>query len=340
MKQLGRALGLGFALVNTACGSNSAGAPSPSITVPSSSAHEETPHAGSPYRQAVADAVAAAKEKGWLKKDVVEVVPNSAAIVLYEPTAEQAPAPRLTRFDAVAAGGASVSGQSGMVDVAKTKSGGLLWDLRGDGERFVVLQLTTCGASCGQAQPKVLELTPKGFSDAGTAPVCPTCISDHDHDHVPEFTYPMLTLKVAPCSRASCGPSYALQVDVRGYESWESGRFDRELRDFIPLYFDLLRKTKRDAERVRRAANKQAICPLNALRVAAESYVYGRLIGEGEADALKAADQLMSGYSMGPCEKEYDLLAPARSWGELRADLRAMQLPALQRYRARKPGPG
>jgi hypothetical protein len=179
----------------------------------------------------------------------------------------------------------------------------------------------------------VLDLTAAGFADAKSAPECPTCATDLDRDRIPEFAYRMVTLKVAPCARASCGPSYALEVQVRGLESWEGGRFERDLRDFIPLYFDRLRTAKRDAARARRARNKSDVCPLNALKVAAELYIYGQLIGEQQADALKGADAAMAGYSMGPCEREYDLLGPSRTWGELREELTRVSLPKLERRR-------
>ncbi|HMR77913.1 MAG TPA: hypothetical protein PKD61_22540 [Polyangiaceae bacterium] len=316
--------------------------PSAAQTTPAQPIVNSAPPAGAPapqselqrLRKHLAHAEEKARHAGWLKKEVVEIPDPPAAIVLYEPAPDQAPATLVARFDAVSAAGSQVlTGQSGMVDVQKTKQGALLWDLRGNGSRSVVLHLTPCGASCGQAQPRVLDLTAAGFADATAAPECPTCATDLDRDRIPEFAYRMVNLKVAACARVSCGPSYALEVQVRGLESWEAGAFQRDLRDFIPLYFDRLRDAKRDAKRARRAKNKSEVCPLNALRVASELYVYGQLIGEKEADALKSADAVMAGYSMGPCEQEYDLLGPPRTWGELREELTKVKLQKLERWR-------
>ncbi len=307
---------------------------SPVAQVPAAPAGAATESGGQSLSQSIAQAEEEAKRAGWLKKEIVEIPEPPAAIILYEPVPEQAPATLIARFDAVSAAGSDVvSGESGMIDVLKTRKGALLWDLRGDGSHHVVLHLTPCGANCGQAQPRVLELTQRGFVNAKTAPECPTCVTDVDRDRVPEFAYRMFALKVAPCARSSCGPSYALEVAVRGVESWEGGRYERGLRDFIPLYFDRLRKAKRDAKRVRSAKNKSQICPLNALRVAAESYVYGRLIGEKEPHALKTADKIMAGYTMAPCSREFDLLAPPRTWGEIRDELTKASLPKLDRRR-------
>jgi len=272
-----------------------------------------------------------AERAGWVVKQVLEIPEHHAALVVYDPAPERAPAYKVARVDAVGAGAYQViSSESGMVDVMKTRAGAPIWDLRGDGSKSVVIHLTPCGASCGVAKPLVLELEGDAFKKPTSVPECPTCIRDDDKDGVPELELRLAALSVAPCSRASCGPAGALVVEVRGVERWSGGRYARDLALLVPLYRERLGATERDADAVRRTAEKARICPLNALSVAARRFVYGRMTGESRGDALKAADRVMHGWDTKPCSKEYDLLAPPKRWEELRKELEGLSLPLLE----------
>jgi hypothetical protein len=280
-------------------------------------------------------AIATAKKEGWLPTKTVDVPGRNAAIVLYEPTPETAPAHKSMRADAVGASGAPYSLQSGVIDVVETSEKSLLWDLTGAGPRFVVLNLTRCEPQCGIPSPVVMELgSDDAFARRRDAPECPTCIQDADRDGIPELLFRMVDLKIAPCSRASCGPETALLVQVRGLESWDGERFARNLNSFVPLYRARLEAARAEVKRVKRATKKK-VCPLSAIRVAAELFVYSRLTGANEIDAFKEADKLMAGYSTDPCRTEYDLLAPPRTWVELRSELVAKKLPVLDAERKR-----
>ncbi len=297
----------------------------------------KAPTAQRTFRDNLRRATANATADGWIVKETIEIPGHNAAILLLEPTAEKAPAYKLERFVAVGAGPFVVhTGESGMIDVMKTKKGRLTWDLRGDGSAYVVLHLTPCGANCGVATPKVLELVKDAFVEPKAVPSCPTCIQDGDRDGIPEFAYRMFALSIAPCARVSCGPSLALQLEVRGLESWEGGRFAKNLRDFTPLYFERLKRVQRAARRAKKVRDKSKRCPLGALQVAAELYVYGQLIGEKPDQAMKNADDVMRGYDTAPCSGEYDLLEAPRPWSELRAELLKQKLPVLDVRRAKR----
>jgi hypothetical protein len=287
-------------------------------------------------RDKVASAIARAKREGWIHKQTTEVPGRAAAIALYDPAPDSAPAFKAMRADAIGVSGSPYTLRSGVVDVVKTRKQSVLWDLTGEGARFVVLHLTRCEPQCGAPEPVVLELDAEdGFSRKREAPQCPTCIDDADRDGVPEFDYRMIDLQIAPCSRASCGPETALLVQVRGVEAWDGERFVTNLRSFVPHYRARLAAARAEVKRVRRAAKKQNTCPLSALRVAAELFVYSRLTGVAEIDAFKESDRLMAGYSTDPCRVEYDLLAPPRSWVELRSELVSEKLPVLDAERKR-----
>jgi hypothetical protein len=286
--------------------------------------------------QAARRAIEAADRDGWIPKQTVQIQERNAVVVLYEPKPESAPATKAMRADAIGVTGAPYTIQSGIIDVVKSPNQSVLWNLTGDGPRFVILNLVRCEPHCGAPAPVVLELSPRDeFSRAKSAPQCPTCIQDADRDGVPEFTFRMVELEIAPCSRVSCGPEVALRVQVRGFESWDGARFARNLRSFVPLYDRRLQAARAEVKRVRKASKKKTTCPLDAVRVAAELFAYGRLTGVTELAAFKEADTLMAGYSTAPCSREFDLLARPRSWVELRSELVSEKLPVLDADRAR-----
>jgi hypothetical protein len=331
-----------LALALQACGGGETTNRPSAVPVPTTVKSKQPPtsdevKADRAFRAHLQDVQREANRKGWLVSEVVTIPERRAAIVLYDPSERIAKATKTARYEAVSEHGPVLSGESGMIDVVKTKRDALLWDLTGRGSDSVVLHLTPCGPHCGQAKASVLSLRNGRFEVPAHTPECPTCIQDQDRDGTPEFTYRMFALKIAPCARASCGPASALEVEVRGIESYHDGKYARDLRDFVPMYFDRLKEARTVARRVRRATGKSKTCPLNALRTAAEIYVYGRLIGENEPAALKDADSIMRGYDFRPCSKEYDLLDSPKDWEALRGELTAQTLPELQVRRTAAP---
>lgn len=274
-----------------------------------------------------------AEAAGWRKKEVVELGPD-AAIAIYKKARQAKNAPRSARADAITAGEyAPQSFVNGIIDVARAPGGSFFWDLRGDKGTSVVLNLTPCAAHCGVPAPKVVELIAGKFVTPSTQPECATCMGDRNHDGVPEFEVALLRLDVAPCSRVSCGPSLFLRVEVRGYEAWDGTKYARELPEFEQLYFEKLKKTKAEILRAKRAKKRGKICPLSVVQTAAELFVYSRYIGESRGDALDQADELMKGYSLEPCRREYELLGPPKTWPDLLSELSSAKLPELARKR-------
>jgi hypothetical protein len=273
---------------------------------------------------------------GWRVTKVTEIPGHHAAIVTYHPDRQHAMAYKTARVDAVSGGAYRViSNQSGMIDLMRTPSGALTWDLRGDGKSSVVINLTPCGANCGVAKSMVLELDGDHFFVPPSTPACPTCMKDDDRNGVPEFERGLVRLVVAPCSRASCGPSAELMVEVRGLETWDGQKYADDLAELRPLYFERLKRARHEADTVQRESQKSKICPVGAIQAAADLFVYSRFIGESRGDALRLAARVMKGYDTTPCSTEYDLLASPKPWSDLVAELGHVELPPLERAATR-----
>ncbi len=312
------------------------------VPAPSSSESSEPPAPEDPalarklaFQNNLQRALAAARDAGWVENRRITIPGHDAVLVIYEPTPDKAQAMIQQRVDAIGAAPDNViTRDAGMIDVSRTKDGKVLWDLRGKGADSVLVELTPCGAHCGVPTTLALELHDDRFSVADSAPACPTCIHDLDGDGIPEFDFPLIQLSIGPCSYASCGNSYALEVDVQGYESWDGKRFAKNLELFKTLYERALQNAEQEAKQLG-AAPKAGVCPTDALRVAGELYAYGRLTGEPLGTALAAADAVMKGYSTKPCTKQHDLLAAPKSWRVLRGELSKTSLPTLDAKRSK-----
>ena len=269
-----------------------------------------------------------AQELGWVLKSKRLVENRLAGLLFYSKSDVKNQERRRERFDAVSLA-ATISRESGRIELALDRSKRPLWRLRGDEREYVVVQLTSCEKrrDCGHARALVLELSGSGFAVAQAAPQFPASLQDADRDGVPEFTYPLVGLEIATCRRKSCGPTRTLMATVLGYESYRGGDLRRDLRSLVPLYMRRLAESRRAAQRLARVRGRKSICPLAAIKVAAELYVYARLVGERSEVAMAPADKLMKEYSTGACFKEYELLDRAKTWPELRKELVEIALP-------------
>lgn len=278
-----------------------------------------------------------ARAGGWELSRRIDLPGHRAAVLVFDPVPERAEARVTSRVIAVGAGsdGREVVRDSGMVDVMQTEQGSFLWDLTGDGARFVLIGLTPCAANCQRTETLVLELgAGDDFTVLDSAPGCPSCARDEDGDGIPEFETPLVSLELGGCPRVACGPLYALMVEVSGYESWNGKRFSKELALFAPLYVKRLAAARQAARAFPPAAGAKPSCPVDELRTAAELYVYGVLSGVSPDAAAREMDAVMKGRSTAPCEAERSMFQPPASWPELRAKVRAASLPVLATKRS------
>ncbi|MBE7481645.1 MAG: hypothetical protein HS104_16900 [Polyangiaceae bacterium] len=186
----------------------------------------------------------------------------------------------------------------------------------------LVFQDIICGANCSGRRDDdiVLRFSNGRWSRPKAVPKRPYTHQDWDGDGVPEFTYPILSMKAYDCSDTMCRSLAANIVEVRGIEQWDGVRFTANLSALLPWY-------KREAERARaQATNNEGEtqakepddCPANALSLAAARYIYGVVDGEAKADAMAAADRFA---------RRLDTSACTIDWSALRSRAMAAKLP-------------
>ncbi len=210
------------------------------------------------------------------------------------------------------------------VRVARSHDG-LLFDLRGDGARFIVIRLEPDGGTA------VLELDGDTLRETDATPRNPTQGTDLDGDGVPEFPAPLVEIDLGPCPSTVCGPDAEKSIVIQGYESWDGATFSRGLAALQPLYARRLWQARAEAADLGAVGRrtKAAACPLDALRVAGEVFTYGVLAGQNREAAIREADAAMTGYSTAPCQRLLSMPQLPRAWRRIRADLRGESLPVL-----------
>lgn len=269
-------------------------------------------------------AVAAAAD--WRATKRTDLPGDMGAIVEYEPTeTNQGP------------DGLGLPTRYGRIDViTKSRAVTLLgtyeleWrdckpvvSLTGGAPDTLVFQEYVCGAmNCSgiSEEDTVLTFRDGRWARPKALPKRPYTHQDWEGDGMPEFTFPILSVKAYECSDATCRSMAANIVEVRGIEQWDGVRFTANLSALLPWY-------KREAGRVRaQATNNEGgtqakepdDCPANALSLAAARYIYGVADGEAKADAMAAADRFA---------RRLDTSACTIHWSALRSRAMAAKLP-------------
>lgn len=289
-------------------------------------AFPKTTRAADNLAPVVARAQADALRDRWQPTNTVVASPD-AAIVFSQSGSGGLDA--MTRADAVSTTGAPIRLEASRLDIAKPATGGVLWNLRGDGARFLVVLPSSCGANCQPEAPRVLELLPTGWARPAQVPERPDSARDEDGDGVPELSFTLAHVHVAPCPRVSCGHTYEVGVTVDGLEGWDGARFARNRPSFRRLYEARLAAAKAEAFNLQTYGDKRQ-CPTAALSAAARVYLYSRILGEPDAIALRSADTAMQGFDTARCaEPTGPANGTPKPWPAIRAELARTQLPSL-----------
>lgn len=274
---------------------------------------------------AIARSQADAAREGWQTAEAVAVA-RDAALLVYR----GGPSGVMMRIDAVDANGPTVRTEANQIVISKPPTSGSLWNLRGDGARFVVLEPSTCGANCQPEASRVLELLPTGWTRPAEAPERPQSARDEDGDGVPELLFTVAHVHIAACPRVSCGSTYELAVNVDGLEGWDGAHYARDRASFRRLYEARLAAAKADAFRIQTYGDRRT-CPTEAISAAARVYVYSRILGEPDAIALRSADTAMQGFDTAACaEPNGPANSTPKPWASIRSELGRTKLPNLR----------
>ncbi|HQY64829.1 MAG TPA: protein kinase [Polyangiaceae bacterium] len=277
---------------------------------------------------AVAAARAAAVSKGWKYEGMSAVPGHSAAIVQYS----KSPGGALpqARMDFVGAGPV-VSLEATTLEQKKSGEHEM-WNLAGDGRRFVVIE--GAAAMPQTASERTIELVGDTWRESSPAPGWPTRGVDEDGDGVPEIPAHIVGLTIVQCPRVSC-PTYGKGVSVQGIMGWDGAGFAKDLASFVPLYRARLARARADAVTLRAARIDPSECPTAALDAAARVYVYATLTGVDRAAAMREADDTMARYSLSACKDDMTFNDSFKDWQVLRSELWKTPLPSLTRARRR-----
>jgi hypothetical protein len=304
--------------------------PAVRVAAPDASVLVASPSSHTSLELSILGARIAAEAVGWKHEETSRVTGRELAFVRYGSPASA----QQGLFELVGATGAPLRLQASTFRVVPPKAGGALWDLRGDGARFAIIETEECGANCQPAEHHVFEARGDTWARPASAPARPTEGRDEDHDGIPEFPVALAHLKIASCSRVACGPTYELAIEVEGLESWDGQRFARDLLALKPLYMGRMAAAGSAGRAARARTDKASVCPIEALQAASNIFVYLRVAGVDAAQALAEADKTMAGYTTEACNHEgpqAGWLSDVRPWSVLRAELFGTAVPQMTR---------
>ena len=185
--------------------------------------------------------------------------------------------------------------------ILSAPNGALLWNLRGNGPRFLVLEESLCNFATS-INIFGLDENDEWFVVEGDArPSCVTCTPPKEQisGGAPLFSRFAVSMTVA-----SGGPYFPTSAVVYVIEAWDGQRFRADLPAFMPLYEKRLAAARKAGKQARAVGSKG--CNVEVFVRAGEIYVYSRMLGKPEKVALAEADELVRGISTKACEKNHE----------------------------------
>jgi hypothetical protein len=261
------------------------------------------------------------------------VVTTDAAIIEYDRDPAQVGIPgSLVFVDLLAVGQPSPVRATGQTSATAL----VLGDIYGDGTLNVDVELTICvdmndpshelaepygndwagHGSCGVIRRGHYALRPSGWALSQTPlPTNPDHKIQIDGDAIPAFD------------------TFSGAGDSQIVEAWDGHQFATDLKVFLPWYAHRLAESRAQAALVKAVADKSTVCPWKEMRTASGVYVYARVNGVTNAEAIQEADDVMHGYSMTPCARDPNHRS-SQPWATERARLLKKTFPTLSRDRA------
>lgn len=261
------------------------------------------------------------EEGGWVVNRAIEIDAGPSVVVVSEPSRGEAAGTWTSRVDVIGPGPfRELFKETSSVDLLHNPDDASpTWDLRGDGGAQVVIGLTACGASCGMMEEWAVELTAAGAREMAPAPECPSCVVGKTDAGVPILAE-YIELSIASCARVSCGPSYALSVQVPKFVTWDGTRFS-DTAALLRRFYE---------QRNQGLVTSSSPCPVDVLQGAAELYFQIRVLGMGAGEARRAVNREYPPQSTAPCQTTHSLLSTPRTWDQVLDELERSGIPQLE----------
>jgi hypothetical protein len=198
-----------------------------------------------------------------------------------------------------------------------------------------------------RAEFEVYELVGEEWH-AAPSPHWPARGADMLGDGKIQFPVALTRLNLGECfPHMVCGAMFGqpdAMVYVDGFETWDGKGYATDLEALRPVYQKALAKARAGLRAPPKASGDTGEivhvpdvtqdvygdCHVGRVRMAAEVYLYRRILGEDQAAAIQEADQAMKGFDMTPC-KEAFRLGSMPTWVDLRKQLLATSIPKLGR---------
>lgn len=298
------------------------------------------PQTTDPLLGRLLDAVNALPAKeGWLLREYHVTSKHDAAIGILDQVEPLADCNRGQPLVLVGHREVLSTGLTSGYSLLSAPNGTLLWNLRGDGPRFLVVEERLCNFA---STTRIFGIDEHGewVSLEGDArPSCVTCTRPKEEalEDKPLFSSYAVSLTLA-----SGGPYFPTTADVYLLEAWDGQRFRTNLPAFAPLYERRLAAARDEGKRARRLGSSK--CNRGLFLAAGEIYVYSRVLGNSEAAALAEIDRLVKDISTKPCEKNHDdsiYGAQSFDWATIRDELLfgTRELPVIQTKATPAPHP-
>jgi hypothetical protein len=252
-------------------------------------------------RRLLIELAALPAKEGWTLRELHVISNGNAAIAIIDQTERLADCNRGQPLILLGRSHVLSTDLTSGYRVLSAPNGAQLWNLRGNGPRFLVMQEQLCNFA---TSTNVYGLDENGewfVAEGDARPSCVTCPrpKEDTNEGTPLFSRFAVSLTVA-----AGGPYFPTSADIYLIESWDGQRFRANLPAFTPLYEQRLAAARKAAKRAR--ARGSVSCNVEVFSSAGEIYVYSRMLGKPENAALAEADQVVRGISTKACEKNHE----------------------------------
>jgi len=280
--------------------------PPPPIACPSASAPvalpASRPTTTDPLLNRLFGEIAALPAKdGWTLRQLHVLSPGNVAIAVLDQSEPLADCNRGQPLILLGRSKVISTGLTSGYRILSAPNEALLWNLRGNGPRFLVVEEALCNFGSAVSVFGLDENDEWFVAEDDARPSCVTCTRPKEEI---KGSPPLFSRLAVSMTVPSGGPYFPTSADVYLIESWDGQRFRTNLPAFMPLYEKRLAAARKEGKRAR--ARGSVPCNVSVFESAGEIYVYSRMLGKPADAALAEATELVRGISSNACEKYHE----------------------------------